>query len=278
MKIAVTGANGYLGQGIVTALLDRGHEVVAATYTSDPVDARAQQILGDVFVLDDPFQTLGQPDVLLHLAWMDGFVHNSPAHFDNLPGHVRFLEKMAKSGVKLISALGTMHEIGFIEGCIREETPCMPANRYGMAKDALRRVTQLICTENNVAFQWLRGFYIVGTSEKGASIFAKIVAAEGRGEKEFPFTSGQNQYDFLDYEDFCAQVAASATQTQVNGIINICSGRPEKLKDRVERFISDNGFAIRLAYGKFPDRPYDSKAVWGDDSKIRQIMEAQNNG
>ncbi len=278
MKIAVTGANGYLGQGIVTALLDGGHEVVAATYTPDPVDARAQQILGDVFVLDDPFQTLGQPDALLHLAWMDGFVHNSPAHFDHLPGHVRFLEKMAKSGVKLISALGTMHEIGFVEGCIREETPCMPANRYGMAKDALRRVTQLICKENEVAFQWLRGFYIVGTSERGASIFAKIVAAEGRGEKEFPFTSGQNQYDFLDYEDFCAQVAAAATQTKVNGIINICSGRPEKLKDRVERFIADNGFAIRLAYGKFPDRPYDSKAVWGDDSKIRQIMEAQQHG
>ena len=30
MKILVTGANGYLGQGIVSALLDDGAEVVAA--------------------------------------------------------------------------------------------------------------------------------------------------------------------------------------------------------------------------------------------------------
>nr|MCR5639685.1 NAD-dependent epimerase/dehydratase family protein [Lachnospiraceae bacterium] len=29
MKILVTGANGYLGQGIVKHILDHGHEVVA---------------------------------------------------------------------------------------------------------------------------------------------------------------------------------------------------------------------------------------------------------
>ena len=29
MKILVTGANGYLGQGILKGLLDNGHEVVA---------------------------------------------------------------------------------------------------------------------------------------------------------------------------------------------------------------------------------------------------------
>ena len=37
-------------------------------------------------------------------------------------------------------------------------------------------------------------------------------------------------------------------------------------------FIKENGYKIKLDYGKFPDRPYDSKAVWGDDKKIRKIM------
>ena len=51
------------------------------------------------------------------------------------------------------------------------------------------------------------------------------------------------------------------------GIINICSGKPEKLADRVERFIKENGYRIKLQYGAFPDRPYDSKAIWGNDTK-----------
>ena len=59
---------------------------------------------------------------------------------------------------------------------------------------------------------------------------------------------GQNQYDFIDYPDFCAQVAAVVGQKNEQGIINICSGKPEKLADRVERFIKENDYRIKLQY------------------------------
>ena len=101
---------------------------------------------------------------------------------------------------------------------------------------------------------------------------AKITAAVEAGKKEFPFTTGQNQYDFVDYDIFAEQVAAVVSQSDINGIINICSGKPEKLSDRVERFIKENNYNIKLEYGAFPDRPYDSKAVWGDGKKIQEIM------
>lgn len=119
----------------------------------------------------------------------------------------------------------------------------------------------------------MRGYYIVGNSRYGSSIFSKITAMESEGKKEFPFTMGQNQFDFIKYEKFCEQVAKVVGQDDVLGIINICSGHPEKLADRVERFIKENNYKIRLKYGAFPDRPYDSKAVWGDDTKINKIME-----
>ena len=41
----------------------------------------------------------------------------------------------------------------------------------------------------------------------------------------------------------------------------------------MERFIKENGFDIQLEYGAFPDRPYDSKAVWGNDEKVRKAIE-----
>lgn len=84
---------------------------------------------------------------------------------------------------------------------------------------------------------------------------------------------GKNQFDFIDYEDFCEQTVRAVGQDKITGIINICSGHPEKLADRVERFIKESGYAIKLKYGAFPDRPYDSKAVWGDSRKIEAIME-----
>lgn len=272
MKVLVTGANGYLGSGVVKQLCSDGVQVVAADFASSRVDERATIVNGDFFALDDPYQEFGQPDVLLHMAWRNGFVHNDPSHVDDLPKHYAFLKKMIDSGVKHISVMGTMHEVGFFEGSISEETPTNPQSLYGISKDALRNLTKVLCNNAGVTFQWLRGYYIVGNSEYGNSVFSKLTTAEKMGKVEFPFTSGLNQYDFIDYEDFCEQVAAVVVQNEINGVINICSGRPERLCDRVERFIKDNGFRIKLGYGQFPDRAYDSKAVWGDDRKIREIM------
>ena len=272
MKILVTGANGYLGQGIVKHILDCGNEVVAADFKIDYVDERADRRACNLFEIEDPYNYFGKPDVLLHLAWRDGFVHYSDAHIDDLPKHFKFIKTFAESDVKMIAAMGSMHEIGFFEGSIKENTPCNPITPYGISKNALRELTAMLCKQKNKEFMWLRGYYIVGNSQYGCSIFSKITAAEAEGKTEFPFTQGKNQFDFIDYEDFCEQVARAVSQELILGVINICSGHPEKLADRVERFIKENGYKIKLKYGAFPDRPYDSKAVWGDDSKIQNIM------
>ena len=272
MRILVTGANGYLGTGIVETILNSGNEVTAVDLKVDRVDERAEKRVCNLFEIENPYEYFGELDILLHLAWRDGFVHYSSAHIDDLPKHYAFIKNMVGSGCKHIAVMGSMHEIGFFEGSIDESTPCHPTTPYGIGKNALRDLTQMICKQNNAVFQWLRGYYIVGNSKYGSSIFSKITAAAEEGKKEFPFTLGLNQYDFIDYPNFCAQVAAAITQSQEQGIINICSGRPEKLADRGERFIIENNYDIKLQYGMFPDRPYDSKAIWGDNSKIEKIL------
>ena len=273
MKILVTGANGYLGMGVVRQLCDDNVEVIAACHSkSEFVDVRANIYQGDLFEIEDPYNTLGRPDVVFHMAWRNGFVHHEPSHIIDLPKHYKFLKSMIDGGVKHVAVMGSMHEVGFFEGSIKEETPANPQSFYGISKDALRKITMILCRDADITYQWLRGYYIVGNSEHGCSIFSKITAAEKNGEVLFPFTSGINQWDFIDYNEFCRQAAAVVEQDKINGVINICYGRTEKLADRVERFIKENGYKIKLDYGKFPDRPYDSKAVWGDNEKIKEIL------
>ena len=273
MRILVTGANGYLGQGIVKAIIESGNEVIATDFKLDNVDARASKMECDVFSIENPYQYFEKPDALLHLAWRDGFMHYSDAHIQDFPKHYELIKKMAESGLKHIAVMGSMHEIGFFEGSIDENTPCRPQSFYGVAKNALREVTQILCEQNDKTFMWLRGYYIVGNTTSGSSIFSKITSAALDGKNHFPFTQGLNQFDFIDYDVFCEQVVRAVTQDRIDGIINICTGRPEKLADRVERFIRENGYDIELDYGAFPDRPHDSKAVWGNNYKIMKILE-----
>lgn len=100
MKVLVTGANGYMGTGIVKQLLDDGIEVIATDFKLDKVDNRAVKIEEDIFQDDNPFDNLGKPDVLLHLAWRDGFKHNSINHINDFPHHYAFIKKFIDSKIK----------------------------------------------------------------------------------------------------------------------------------------------------------------------------------
>lgn len=218
------------------------------------------------------YDAMGRPDVVLHMAWRDGFTHNSPAHIDDLPKHYRLIENLYAAGLKHLAVMGTMHEVGYWEGAIDEDSPCAPASLYGIAKNALRETTRLSAQARGAVFQWIRAYYIVGDDVHGNSIFSKLLAAATAGQKTFPFTSGKNLYDFISIDELADQIAAILDQDEVTGIINACSGEPMTLSERVERYIRDNGLDISLEYGAYPDRPYDSPGVWGDAAKIRQIL------
>ena len=67
-------------------------------------------------------------------------------------------------------------------------------------------------------------------------------------------------------------IVAASVQEEINGIINVCTGKPMSLADRVEQFLRDKNYKIKLDYGAFPDRPYDSPGTWGDPTKINRIL------
>ncbi|MCP1137542.1 NAD(P)-dependent oxidoreductase [Paenibacillus polysaccharolyticus] len=275
--VLVTGAGGYIGSFVVRELLDLGLNVKAIDRNVSSIDSRAQLIDYNIFDgKSSVFQDLGKPDVLIHLAWRDGFVHNSPAHLENLNAHFNFLKSMVDGGLKHLLVMGTMHEVGYHEGEIDEETPTNPYSMYGVSKNALRQSLEIYLRDKDTVFQWLRAFYIFGDDVRSKSIFSKLIQANKEGKKTFPFNSGRNKYDFILVKKLAKQIALTSLQTEVRGIINCCSGEPVALGDVVEKFIQDNNLKIELNYGVYPDRPYDSPAIWGNNEKIKAIVENFN--
>lgn len=273
VRVVVTGSDGYIGVGVVSKLLDAGNEVVALGLKPCGIENdRLEEHVGDYSDYEFDGKTF---DVLLHLAWRDGFVHNADSHIDDLPKHYHFISKAIDSGISRIAVMGSMHEVGYHEGAVTDETPCNPTTPYGIAKNALRELTAFLCKRGGATMQWLRGFYLVSNDGRGASIFSKMVDTSRRGGTVFPLTSGKNKCDFLSYEEFCEQVVAVVEQSYINGIINICSGEGVALGKRVEQFVMDNDLGLEIKYGEYPDRPYDSPAIWGDSTKINKIMRAR---
>ena len=249
MKIAVTGANGYIGKHVIEALKKTNHTIIPVDINKTFNCINADILSGSPQI----YQSLLAPDALIHLAWKDGFNHNAESHIENLYSHFLFLKNMIDSGCSNITVMGTMHECGFIEGMIDDSTACNPLSLYGIAKNALRQMLTVYTKDKNISLKWLRAFYITGD----------------------PFTSGKNKYDFIEINQLAEQISAASIQTEITGIINVCSGKAISLKDKVEDFLIQNNLSIRPNYGTFPDRPYDSQIVYGNTDKIKKILEKQ---
>lgn len=274
MKALITGANGYIGKHVVKEFLKQGYEVYVSDLGYKGIDERAQIVPFPIFSGDSSiYEKVGCPDVLVHLAWRNGFLHNADSHMRDLSSHVVFLEDMIKGGLRNITVMGSMHETGYWEGAVDENTPCNPMSMYGIAKNALRQDLQLFCKGRDVNLHWLRAYYIYGDDTRGSSIFAKICQAAEDQKKEFPFTTGKNKYDFIEIRHLAEQIFYASTQDEINGVINVCTGTPVSLADMVENYIKEKGFDIKLIYGAFPDREYDSPGIWGNAEKINAIME-----
>ena len=276
-RVLVTGANGYVGRHVVIAAADAGHDVTAVVRPGSvsDIDPRARVMEADILESGFDVTTLDDqaPDVVIHLAWQDGFRHNASSHMLMLSGHFALLEHLADWGVGHLSVLGTMHEVGYWEGAIDADTPTAPTTLYGIAKDALRR-SAFATVAQRVPLTWLRCYYIYGDDRRNNSIFARLLEAVDAGKPTFPFTTGKNRYDFITVDELARQIVAASTQEALLGVINCATGEPMSLAEKVEEFIRDNELPITLEYGAFPDRPYDSPGVWGDAAAIRSIMAA----
>ena len=84
-NILVTGAGGYIGRHVVTALLDIGAKVTAVDLFISEIDSRANIIQRNIFDgSSDIFNELGKPDVCLHMAWKEVVLTTIPMHIWNV--------------------------------------------------------------------------------------------------------------------------------------------------------------------------------------------------
>ena len=146
MKVAVTGATGFVGRHVLAQLAGRDDVEVVAT--SNPRGAARRPVATGVtwipLDIGDPppaaFEALGRPDVLIHLAWGGLPNYRSLHHFEvELPLQFRFLSALVRQGLSSLLTVGTCFEYGFASGPLTAEMATRPNNPYGFAKDSLTR-------------------------------------------------------------------------------------------------------------------------------------------
>ena len=269
MKVAVTGASGFIGRHVLTNLLEHGVEIVAVTRDATRLtglSATVRIVEMDIALPStDCFELLGRPDVLIHLAW-DGLPnYKSLHHFETeLPRQYQFLKCMVESGLPSLLVTGTCFEYGMQSGALSATMLTKPTNPYGFAKDTLRQQLEYLQTIKPFNLTWGRLFYMYGEGQPGTSLYPKLKEAVLRGDKVFNMSGGEQLRDYLPVEEVAGQIVALALAKRDIGPVNICSGKPISVRSLVEQWLKDNGWEIELNLGYYPYPDYEPMAFWGE--------------
>jgi nucleoside-diphosphate-sugar epimerase len=279
MKIAVTGASGFIGRHVLTSLLKHQIEVTAVTRDATQLADLIQYVriieMDIAHPADDYFERLGCPDVLIHLAW-DGLPHyKSLHHFETeLPRQYRFLKTMIEAGLPSLLVTGTCFEYGMQSGPLPAHMQTQPNNPYGYAKDALLQQLNFLQSIKLFNLTWARLFYMYGEGQPNSSLYPKLKESILRGDKVFNMSSGEQLRDYLSVEEVASRIARLAMTGGNVGAINICSGKPISVRKLVEQWLQENEWEIELNLGYYPYPDYEPMAFWGDsyqiDASVRQ--------
>ena len=278
MKVAVTGASGFIGRHVLAELEKHSVDVVAVVRNATQlarVGSRVQIVR--INLASHPptaFAAMGKPDVLIHLAW-DGLPnYRSLHHLENeLPNQYRFLANLIKNGLPAVVVTGTCFEYGMQYGPLSETLEARPNNPYGYSKDALRRQLEFLRSVHPFALTWARLFYMYGEGQAETSLLSQLKRAVERGESRFAMSGGEQLRDFLPVEDVATSLVALALRQADVGVVNVCSGKPLSVRVLVERWLQENGWNMELDLGQYDYPDYESMAFWGNRSKLETFLE-----
>ena len=276
MRIAITGASGFIGHHVRKEFQRTEHEIVLVSRNCRQIGSTMpHESVVEVDVYEDRdnwLEFFGKPDVLVHLAW-DGLPNYLVSqHVDTqLPSQSRFLENLISSGIKKLIVPGTCYEYGRSNGALLETQSTVPNTPYGIAKDILRKRLEELQGRFAFDLSWARVFYPYGDGQSEKSLYSQLKAAALRGDKEFLMGSGTQTLDFIPVEVVANIFCQLTTKASGVGIINIGSGRPQTVIDFVNSQISQHGWSIIPKLGCVPDREYESVSFWASVEKLNSL-------
>lgn len=278
MKVLVTGASGFIGKNLIPKLLEKKYQVVGIARNIESIKnlewfSRIQIIQCDLYrSYEDIFYNQTDVNILIHLAWQSLQNFKESLHLSKyLPENYEFLKAAVDEKIPHILVAGTCLEYGMQSGALSEDHETKPSVAYGIAKDSLRMSLEKLKINKNFIFQWLRLFYIYGVGQAKKSLLSQLDMAINNGDREFKMSIGTQLRDYISINDVVDNIILSISNTNIQGVINCCSGNPRSILDLVVNRCKERGANIDLNRGFYKIPDYEPLDFWGIPAKINQM-------
>jgi GDP-4-dehydro-6-deoxy-D-mannose reductase len=275
MKVAVTGARGFVGPHLVQHLEACGDTVL-------PLDRHGP----DSFDVTDAVavhERLSQarPEVVYHLAALShvGESWKSPATSFrvNAEGTLNILRACTDLDVARVIVVLSSEEYGTVAEAdlpLTEESPLRPVTPYGAAKAAADLLTLQAFLGDGLGAIRVRPFSHTGPGQSARFVVPALAARIARAERdkvdEIPVGSLDAVRDITDVRDVVRAYRLVAELGEPGAVYNVCSGTGVSVQEIADRLLSRATRPIRLVTDPELVRPVEVPRLVGSNLRIRE--------
>ena len=235
MIVAVTGANGYIGQEVIKQL-SKKEGIKILTFDIDDWDIRLPLSICNPEV-----------DVVIHLAGLvkvgESVARPTAYYYTNVVGTKNVIDAFPNAKM-IFASTGAAYD---------------PTSPYARSKLMAEDIVQELCSDYTI----FRFFNVGGgkpTNPEG--LYAATQRAVDRGSftifgNDYNTADGTCVRDYVHVEDLCAALVAAVGQPGSKSIEPIGSGKSYTVKEYVDAWLLTNGKLFNVEFG--PRRPGDNE-------------------
>jgi nucleoside-diphosphate-sugar epimerase len=272
--IVITGANGFLGSNLVHRLSQDNNVIAISRSNYNIRDCNVNFIstsMNEYHSLVDVINEYS-PDFIIHFAWDGGNTYkliNSLDQYENVTNSSILLEALNKTKSHFIG-LGAGAEYGSFKNCFSEQDLENPISNYGRSKFLFKEISKNYCASKDIKWTWIRPFYTYGPRDVETRLIPRIIKSCLLDEK-LELDSCDSYSDYLYVDDFM-KMMIFIIQNELQGVYNLCSGKPQNIRSLVEKVIS-NFPNNQVTFDKENDRKNFCHNVSGNNEKIQKLMD-----
>ena len=261
MRVAVTGASGYLGRNFISMYKDVCDFVAVTRGPAKAERADGAEWHQSDYSIESLREAFGGCDAVVHLAY-------AMATKENEQGGLRSYESSmdaTRNVFRAAEALGIRNIVfassrtvypSYSDEPFRETDDTAPSTFYGKSKVMMEDLAAE-CNSRGAGIKALRFGQIIGADMKVKGMFHIFM---DRASKDEPLTLiGSDVRDYIYVKDACAAIMAALGHPEASGIFNISMGTGTDNRAMAEAIIKATGSASEItvsdaAAGKRPDR------------------------
>jgi UDP-glucuronate 4-epimerase len=285
MRVAVTGAAGFIGSHLCEALLASGRPVTGIdAFTRFYARERKEANLARLrtvprFRLEERnllapglAAALAGADSVVHLAGRPGVRSGAPAVFD--AGNVRATEAVvraaARAGVRRLVLASSSSVYAPARTPLAEDAALAPPSPYGRSKLRAERLARRLTRRLGIELVVLRYFTVYGPRQRPDMAFARFTEAALSGEPAPLLGDGSQVRDFTYVGDAVDATLRALDHGRPGATYNVSGGRPVALTDALALIADATGRGLALE--RHPRDPREHRTTAADLARARDEL------